>query len=56
MKINANPHKSIKIYGNPQKSEKTYENSRKSMKIYEIHEHVWDIFVSKKEDGLYFIF
>ena len=30
------------------------------MKVYiksmEIHEHVWDIFVLKREDGLYFIF
>jgi hypothetical protein len=35
---------------------KIYENQQKSMKIDEIHEHVWDIFVLKKEDGLYFIF
>ena len=30
---------------------KIYENLRKSMKINEIHEHVWDMFVLKKEHG-----
>ena len=43
MEINQNSRKYMKI-------------QKKTMKIYEIHEHVWDIFVLKKEDGLYFIF
>ena len=50
-KINGHLRKSMKIYENPRKSMKIDENLWKSMKINEINEHVWDISVSKKEDG-----
>ena len=45
--------KSMKIYGNLRKSMEIYQSPWKSMKS---HEPVWDIFVLKKENGLYSIF
>ena len=46
----------MKIYENQSKSMQIYENSQNYMKIAKIDEHVWDIIVLKKEDGLYSIF
>ena len=56
MKIYGNPWESVEIHENPRKFVEIYENLAKSMEIHEIHDLVWDIFVSEKEDGLYFIF
>ena len=70
MKIYENLKKSMKIDEIPAKSMKVYENPRKSMQIYislwkfvKTHEHIYqihanlcNIFVLKKEDGLYSIF
>ena len=56
MENHVNQRKSMEIHENLLKSMKIPENLWESMKIYEIHEHLWDILVSEKEDGLYAIF
>ena len=56
MENHVHPWKSLEIHENLLKSMNNYEHLYKSMKIDEIHEHAWDIFISKKEDGFYSMF